>query len=146
MSVTARSCHGIAKPVRPAAPRRPIERSAALRQDVPGSDGWRNDPATFAEQLRADPQFDPATYLIAVDRSGAYAGLVRIWIRTAGPRLGLVAVRPAYRRQGLAMALLAGSPAGRVGRAGRPAQRPAGSRAGGTAGNPSMLFGFFFAQ
>jgi RimJ/RimL family protein N-acetyltransferase len=79
----------------------------ALRQDVPGSDGWRNDPTTFATELLADPQFDPATYLIAVDASGGYAGLVRIWIRPAGARLGLVAVRPAYRRQGLAMALLA---------------------------------------
>ncbi len=84
----------------------------ALRQDVPGSDGWRNDPATFAEQLLADPQFDPATYLIAIDGSGAYAGLVRIWIRPSGPRLGLIAVRREYRRHGLAMALLARSLAG----------------------------------
>jgi RimJ/RimL family protein N-acetyltransferase len=84
----------------------------ALRQDVPGSAGWRNDPATFAEQLSADPQFDPATYLVAIEPSGAYAGLVRIWIRTAGPRLGLIGIRPAHRRRGLAMALLARAFAG----------------------------------
>ena len=64
----------------------------ALRQDVPGCTGWRWD----AEEFRAEtfsPFFDPATYLVAVDRaSGEYAGLVRIWRNRAGPRLGLIAV------------------------------------------------------
>ena len=50
----------------------------ALRQDVPGCQGWRWD----TEQFRAEtfgPFFDPATYLVAVDRaSGQYAGLVRV--------------------------------------------------------------------
>ena len=77
----------------------------ALRQDVPGSAGWRWD----AEQFRAEtfgPFFDPATYLVAVDRaSGEYAALVRIWRNRAGPRLGLIATRPvpaARGRQGAA--------------------------------------------
>ena len=77
-----------------------------LRQDVPGSEGWRWD----AEEFRAEtfgPFFDPATYLVAVDRaSGEYAGLVRIWRNRAGPRLGLIATLARYRRRGVARALL----------------------------------------
>jgi len=79
----------------------------ALRQDVPGTAGWRNDPADFARQLFTDPQFDPATYLLAVDGdTGRYVGLVRVWNRPVGPRLGLIGVLPAYRGRGLAIALL----------------------------------------
>jgi ribosomal protein S18 acetylase RimI-like enzyme len=78
----------------------------ALRQDVPGSEGWRWD----AEEFRAETYsrfFDPATYLIAIDRaSGEYAGLVRIWRSRAGPRLGLIATLARYRRAGVARALL----------------------------------------
>jgi GNAT superfamily N-acetyltransferase len=78
----------------------------ALRQDVPGSEGWRWD----AEEFRAEtfsPFFDPATYLVAVDRvSGQYAGLVRIWRNRASPRLGLIATLAQYRRRGVARALL----------------------------------------
>jgi ribosomal protein S18 acetylase RimI-like enzyme len=79
----------------------------ALRQDVPGATGWRNDPVRFADQTFADPEFDPATYLIAVAEStGGYAGLVRVWVRPEGSRLGLIGVLPAFRRRGLAVALL----------------------------------------
>jgi RimJ/RimL family protein N-acetyltransferase len=79
-----------------------------LRQDVPGSDGWRNDPERFVAQTFGDPQFDPATYLVAVEtRTGEYAGLARVWIRPDRPRLGLIGVARPFRRQGLAMALLA---------------------------------------
>jgi len=78
----------------------------ALRQDVPGCQGWRWD----TEQFRAEtfgPFFDPATYLVAVDRaSGQYAGLVRVWRNRAGPRLGLIAMLAPYRRRGAARALL----------------------------------------
>jgi GNAT superfamily N-acetyltransferase len=78
----------------------------ALRQDVPGCAGWRWE----AEDFRAETFgtfFDPATYLVAVDRaSGEYAGLVRIWRNRAGPRLGLIAVLAPYRRRGVARALL----------------------------------------
>lgn len=77
-----------------------------LRQDVPGSEGWRWD----AEQFRAETFsrfFDPATYLVAVDQaSGNYAGLARIWRNRAGPRLGLIATLAPYRRRGVASALL----------------------------------------
>ncbi|RMI43259.1 GNAT family N-acetyltransferase [Streptomyces triticirhizae] len=80
----------------------------ALRRDVPGVGKWRNDPLRFAERLRADPQFDPATWLVAVDEAtGDYRALARIWIRAGGePRLGLIGVLPAARRRGLAGALL----------------------------------------
>lgn len=79
----------------------------ALRQDVPGAAGWRNDPVGFAEQTFADPEFDPATYLIAVEEStGVYAGLVRVWVRPGVSRLGLIGVLPRYRRRGLAIALI----------------------------------------
>jgi ribosomal protein S18 acetylase RimI-like enzyme len=82
----------------------------ALRQDVPGTDGWRWNQSGFREETFNSPFFDPATYLIAKARtSGEYAGLVRVWNHPTGPRLGLIAVLPAYRRRGLAKALLAQS-------------------------------------
>jgi ribosomal protein S18 acetylase RimI-like enzyme len=79
-----------------------------LRQDVPGTDGWRWDKAGFREETFDSPSFDSTTYLIAIERtSGDYAGLVRVWKNFMGPRLGLIAVVPRYRRRGLAKALLA---------------------------------------
>src|ERR1700761_7352340 len=79
----------------------------ALRQDVPGFEGWRWD----AEEFRAETFgrfFDPATYLVAADlASDQYAGLVRIWPTRGGPRLGLIATLAPYRRCGIARALLA---------------------------------------
>jgi GNAT superfamily N-acetyltransferase len=84
------------------------ELDTALRADVPGSDGWRWDPADFRAETYESKDFDPATYLVAVDRtSGEYAGLVRIWLRPASAKLGLIAMLPSYRRQGAARALLA---------------------------------------
>ena len=78
-----------------------------LRQDVPGTDGWAWDAAGFREEL-AQPSFDPATYLIAVEeRTGTCVGIARVWNNPAGPRLGFVGVLPAYRRRGIARALLA---------------------------------------
>ncbi|MGH3171768.1 MAG: GNAT family N-acetyltransferase [Trebonia sp.] len=77
-----------------------------LRQDVPGSEGWHWEPQDFRDETFGRA-FDPETYLIAVAPGGAdYAGLTRVWINRAGPRLGLIAVRVPYRRRGLARALL----------------------------------------
>jgi ribosomal protein S18 acetylase RimI-like enzyme len=79
----------------------------ALRQDVPGAEGWQWDPADFNEETFGS-DFDPATYLVAVDvASGEYIGLVRVWNSPGRPRLGLIAVLPPYRRRGLANVLLA---------------------------------------
>jgi RimJ/RimL family protein N-acetyltransferase len=78
-----------------------------LRQDVPGASGWRSTPEEFREHTYADRAFDPRTYLVAVDPGGALLGLVRVWMNLSGPRLGLVGVRRAHRRRGIAAALLA---------------------------------------
>jgi ribosomal protein S18 acetylase RimI-like enzyme len=79
----------------------------ALRQDEPGTAGWRWDPGDFHEETFGD-DFDPATYLIAVDEAGGdYVGLGRVWNSPGRPRLGLIAVLAPYRRRGLARALLA---------------------------------------
>ena len=78
----------------------------ALRQDVPGAEGWRWAPADFLAETFG-PDFDPATYLVAVARdTGEYVGLVRVWNRRTGPRLGLMAMLAPFRRTGAIMALL----------------------------------------
>ncbi len=80
----------------------------ALRQDVPGTDGWAWYPPDFHDETYDGGDFDPATYLVAADvNTGEYAGLVRIWVGPGRPRLGLVAVAGPYRRRGVARALLA---------------------------------------
>jgi ribosomal protein S18 acetylase RimI-like enzyme len=77
----------------------------ALRQDVPGTDGWQWDEEGFRNEF--DSSFDPATYLIAVDQAGGeHVGIARVWNKPAGPRLGFIGVLPEYRRRGLARALL----------------------------------------
>jgi ribosomal protein S18 acetylase RimI-like enzyme len=79
-----------------------------LKQDVPGAEGWRWDRQGFRKETYDASDFDPATYLVAIDQaSGRYAGLVRVWHRPSGPRLGLIAVGRSYRRRGLARLLLA---------------------------------------
>jgi ribosomal protein S18 acetylase RimI-like enzyme len=79
-----------------------------LRQDVPGTDGWVNDPQKFREYTFDEQHFDPATYLVAIDDlNQAYAGLARVWTGPHRSRLGLVGVTAGYRRRGLAKALLA---------------------------------------
>jgi GNAT superfamily N-acetyltransferase len=79
-----------------------------LRQDVPGTDGWRWDRPGFRKETYDAPDFDPTTYLVAVEQAtGRDAGLVRVWMRPSGPRLGLIAVGRGYRRRGLATVLLA---------------------------------------
>jgi ribosomal protein S18 acetylase RimI-like enzyme len=80
----------------------------ALRQDVPGSDGWRWEAGAFDDETFASAAFDPATYLVAFERgTGEYVGIVRVWNNPAGPRLGFIGVLPEHRRRGIARALLA---------------------------------------
>lgn len=79
-----------------------------LRQDVPGTGGWRWEPEDFRDETWRSPHFDPRLYVVAVDEAdGAYVGIARVWLRAAGPHLGLIGVRREYRRRGIASALLA---------------------------------------
>ncbi len=79
----------------------------ALRQDIPGSDGWQPDPVWFREETYDSPFFDPMTYRVALDGDD-YVGLARIWNGPAPhPDLGSIGVLAPYRRRGLARALIA---------------------------------------
>ena len=73
-----------------------------LRDDVPGTAGWRWSPEAFHDETFG-PQFDPALYVVAVD-AGEYVGLSRIW-NSARPRWGMVGVARSHRRRGLAAAM-----------------------------------------
>lgn len=75
-----------------------------LRQDVPGSEGWRWDAEGFRAEL-AGADFDPRVYIVAV-HGADYVGIARIWMRRPVPRLGFVGVSRPYRRRGVALALL----------------------------------------
>jgi ribosomal protein S18 acetylase RimI-like enzyme len=75
-----------------------------LRQDVPGTDGWRWLPQDFHEETHESPHFDPAVYLVAV-ADGDPAAICRVWLRPEGPKLGFIGVRRALRRRGLARRL-----------------------------------------
>ena len=80
----------------------------ALRDDIPGTRGWRSTPEEFAGETFSAPAFNPATYLVAVQEgTGEYIGLVRIWMNRSGPRIGMFGVLRAHRRRGIALALLA---------------------------------------
>lgn len=79
-----------------------------LRQDVPGTDGWEWTEAGFREETYEAADFDPKTYLVAVDcDTGEYVGIVRVWMKQPTPRLGFIGVRRGARRRGIARALLA---------------------------------------
>jgi hypothetical protein len=45
------------------------------------------------------PTSTPATYLVALGENGEEIGIARVWMRRDGPRLGLVGVRPDWRRR-----------------------------------------------
>jgi ribosomal protein S18 acetylase RimI-like enzyme len=78
-----------------------------LRQDVPGTDGWKWSPLGFHEETYDAPEFDPATYLVAIDEGGDAIGIVRVWMKAGGPRLGFIGVRTDRRQKGVGRALLA---------------------------------------
>lgn len=77
-----------------------------LRQDIPGTDGWRWDDEGFRAETFSRA-FDPRTYLVAVDTESEYVGIARIWNNRRGRRFGLIGVRREWRRRGLALALVA---------------------------------------
>ena len=79
----------------------------ALREDVPGAEGWQPDPVWFREETYDSPFFNPLTYRVALDGDD-YVGLARVWLGPRPiPRLGLIGVLTPYRRRGLARALIA---------------------------------------
>jgi ribosomal protein S18 acetylase RimI-like enzyme len=79
-----------------------------LRQDVPGTYGWRWDASDFREETYEAAAFDPTTYLVALDgEPGECIGIVRVWMKQPIPRLGFIGVHRRYRRRGIARALLA---------------------------------------
>jgi ribosomal protein S18 acetylase RimI-like enzyme len=78
-----------------------------LRQDTPGTDGWRWTAEDFHDETYASPHFDPALYLVAVCPVGALAGICRVWLRPEHPKLGFVGVVSAHRRRGVALWLVA---------------------------------------
>lgn len=81
------------------APLRALDR--ALRDEV-GPVGWQAMPA----EVWATGVVDPYRYVVAV-RDGEYVGLARVAPIPRRPRLGLIAVRAAHRRLGVARTMLA---------------------------------------
>ncbi|MGI9666702.1 MAG: GNAT family N-acetyltransferase [Acidimicrobiia bacterium] len=85
---------------------RVFELDNAIRNLVPGTDGWAGDPTWFHAELESEA-FDKDAYLVAVEEAtDRYGGLIRIWRNPAGPHLGLIGVLPDHRVQPLAAALL----------------------------------------
>ena len=76
-----------------------------LRQDIPGTDGWRWTAADFREETYLSPHFDPAVYPVATVQ-GEHVGICRVWIRPEHPRLGFIGVRRSFRRRGIARWLI----------------------------------------
>lgn len=88
----------------------------AIHDEVDATIGWASMPAEVP--VRPDGTgldgtgpagtgpYDPAPYAVAV-QSGRYVGLIRVTGRARQPRIGLLAVRNARRRRGIARALLA---------------------------------------
>ena len=77
-----------------------------LRQEIERSGGWAGLPAQLMPPPADGGAFDASQYTVVVHQEQD-AGLLRIAPLPGRPRLGLIAVRSAYRRRGLARALLA---------------------------------------
>lgn len=76
-----------------------------MRADTPGLRGWRSGEAFWADEHATG--YDPAVYPVAWDpAAGRFAGMVRVWMMDAGPRLGFVGAARPYRGRGVAAALL----------------------------------------
>lgn len=75
-----------------------------LRDDVPGTHGWKWTAAAFKDETFG-PQYDPELYAVAV-RDADYIGLARVW-KGSSARLGMIGVVRQERRRGLSRALLA---------------------------------------
>jgi GNAT superfamily N-acetyltransferase len=78
-----------------------------LRQEVPGTGGWKWSAEGFRAETYESSDFDRATYLVALTEGRDGSGIGRVWMRPDQPRLGLIGVRPEWPRRGVARALLA---------------------------------------
>lgn len=78
----------------------------AIRDEVEATVGWRSMPAEVLPHAEGDTIVDPSKYAVAT-AEGRYLGLIRVVTVTRRPRIGLVAVRAAEQRRGIARALLA---------------------------------------
>ncbi|MCK2214167.1 GNAT family N-acetyltransferase [Actinomadura sp. ATCC 31491] len=87
-----------------AGPLRALDR--AIRAEVEATVGWQEMPAEVLPLLDEATRLDPSKYVVAA-RPGAYVGLLRVAHVPRRPRIGLVAVRSAQQRRGIARALLA---------------------------------------
>jgi ribosomal protein S18 acetylase RimI-like enzyme len=81
------------------------ELDQAVRDEVESTVGWHTMPAEVLPWQGGTRPIDPANYTVAV-RDGRYVGMVRVATMTRRPRIGLVAVRAAEQRHGIARALL----------------------------------------
>jgi len=74
----------------------------AVRNLVPGTDGWTGNRDWFDDELT-----DPASYWVATDRAtDDYVGLARMWKNPSSPRFGLIGVLPEHRHPSPAAGLL----------------------------------------
>src|SRR4051794_4530776 len=85
-------------------PLRELDR--VVRDEVEATLGWHNMPAEVLARPDGPPLLEPARYVVAA-QSGRYVGLARVAPLPRQPRIGLIAVRAALRRRGIARALLA---------------------------------------
>ncbi len=93
----------------PARDRKLYELDQELFADVPSPEPHTRIPfEQFAARRLGDPDMIPEAYYIAIDAAtGEYAGMGQLWHSSASADLynGLTAVRRAYRRRGIALAL-----------------------------------------
>ncbi len=78
-----------------------VELERVVRAEVEDTVGWQEMPA----EVLVRPAGDTSKYAVAAE-NGEYVGLVRVVQVTRLPRIGLVAVRAARQRRGIARALL----------------------------------------
>ncbi|MEV1174750.1 GNAT family N-acetyltransferase [Nonomuraea sp. NPDC049784] len=77
-----------------------------IRDEVEATVGWQEMPAEVLPRPDGVTLVDPSKYAVAA-QSGKYVGLVRVVPVIRQPRIGLIAVRSAQHRRGIARALLA---------------------------------------
>ncbi|MER6303380.1 GNAT family N-acetyltransferase [Kitasatospora sp. NPDC001539] len=86
------------------APLRDLDR--VLHGEIEAGDGWWTMPARLMPCSPGTSVVDPSKYAVA-RQGGRYVGLLRLAPLTRRPRIGLIAVRSAEQRHGIARALLA---------------------------------------